>query len=155
MNQIERMDNDTVTIEVAINAPIKNVWNAWTDPALINWFGSDPNGVVVSAKLDVRQGGRFEITFKDADQTEHTCSGVYVDVQEFNKLSFSWTWKNEPGVESLVTVALTSEGNTTRMLFQHAHVGTASMHNYLSGWQATFSKLERMLTQHTDQLDEK
>ena len=141
------MDNDTITIGVTISAPVKNVWKAWTNPALIfKWFGSDPNGKVMKAKLNVHVGGSFEITFKDSDQTEHTCSGVYIDVQEFSKLTFTWTWKSEPGVESLVTVALTSDGDFTRMLFQHEHIGSASRHNYLSGWQATFSKLERMLT---------
>jgi len=150
---MERADNDTVTIEIAIKAPIETVWKAWTDPAHLSWFGSDPNGKVLKANLNVSIGGSFEITFSDFDQTEHTCSGVYVDVQEFSKLSFSWRWKNEPGVESLVTITLTSEGNSTRMLFQHAHVGTTSMHDYLNGWQATFSKLERMLNkQHMDQL---
>jgi uncharacterized protein YndB with AHSA1/START domain len=141
------LSNDTITIETIIKAPIQNVWKAWTDPFLIlNWFGSDPNGKGVKAKLDVRRGGAFEISFQDSDQTEHTCRGVYVDVQEFSKLSFTWTWKSEPGVESFVTVALAPENNHTRMLFQHAHIGTASKHNYLNGWQATFAKLEQMLT---------
>lgn len=142
------MDNDTLTIRVTFNDTIENVWKAWTDPIHIgNWFGSDPNGKVLQAKLDVRVGGFFEITFTDADQTEHTCSGVYVDVKEFSKLSFSWTWKTEPGVESFVTVELTPAGNSTQMVFQHAHLGNASKHDYLNGWAATFSKLEQMLAE--------
>ena len=144
---MERTENDTVTIRIAISAPIENVWEAWTNPALIlKWFGSDPNGKGLKAKLDVRVGGFFEITFRDADQTEHTCSGVYVDVQEFSNLSFSWTWKSEPDVESFVKVVLTSKSNITQMIFQHSHIGTASSHDYLNGWQAAFSKLEQMLT---------
>jgi uncharacterized protein YndB with AHSA1/START domain len=140
------LDNDTITIETTINAPIKDVWKAWTDPALIlNWFGSDPNGRGLKAELDVHPGGYFEITFQDSNQIKHTCSGVYVDVQEFSKLTFTWKWKSEPRVESFVSVALTPENNRTRMLFQHAHVGTASKHDYLNGWQTTFAKLERML----------
>ncbi|MBC7829955.1 MAG: SRPBCC domain-containing protein [Chitinophagaceae bacterium] len=141
------MDNDTVTIDISITAPVENVWKALTDSALISkWFGSDPNGKVMKADLDVRIGGAFEVTFRDADQTEHTCSGIYVDVKEFSKLSFSWTWKSEPGVQTFVTVALSSEKNLTRMIFQHAHPGTASKHDYLNGWNATFVKLEQMLT---------
>lgn len=140
------MANDTITIETSINAPIQKVWQAWTDPALIlNWFGSDPNGKGIKAEMDVRPGGSFEITFQDSDQTQHTCSGVYEIVLEFSKLAFTWTWKNEPGVESFVTVLLTPEDNLTRMLFQHAHIGIASMHDYQNGWNATFLILERLL----------
>lgn len=136
-------NNDIITIDAIISAPIENVWKAWTDPVLIlDWFGSDPNGKGIKAKMNVRPGGSFEITFRDADQTEHTCSGVYADVQEFSKLSFTWTWKSESGVESFVTVVLTPQNNFTQMIFEHAYIGTASKHDYLNGWQTTFSKLE-------------
>jgi uncharacterized protein YndB with AHSA1/START domain len=137
---------DTITIETIIHASIKDVWNAWTEPSIIlNWFGSDPNGKGMSAELDVRPGGHFEITFANADGAEHTCFGVYIEVQICSKLSFTWTWKNEPGVESLVTVLFTSVNGLTQMQFEHAHIGTASAHNYLAGWQTTFEKLERTL----------
>jgi uncharacterized protein YndB with AHSA1/START domain len=138
--------SDEILIERVINAPPEAVWKAWTDPTLVlKWFGSDPNGRGLKANVDVQPGGSFEITFRDADETEHTCNGVYADVQPFSKLAFSWMWKSEPGVESFVTVILRPENNSTRMLFSHAHLGTASKHDYLNGWQATFLKLERML----------
>jgi uncharacterized protein YndB with AHSA1/START domain len=149
-NSQDRMSistDDTITIETSLPVPIERVWKAWTDPILIlNWFGSDPNGTGVKAKMDVRPGGAYEITFANSDQAEHTCFGVYFEVSQFNKLSFSWTWKNEPNVESLVTVELTSGNDHTRMRFEHAHVGTESAHNYLAGWESTFAKLERLLT---------
>ena len=138
--------NDTITLERLIEAPIEDVWKAWIDPVIIlNWFGSDSNGKGLRAELDVRPGGRFEITFMDADRTEHICYGVYAEVQRCSKLSFTWTWKSEPGVESLVTVLLAPINDLTKMVFEHAHVGNASKHNYLVGWQATFAKLEQTL----------
>jgi len=138
---------DTITIETIIHAPIYLVWKAWTDPLLIlQWFGSDPNGQGIKAEMDVRPGGCFEISFKDSDNTEHTCNGIYKEVYTEQKLSFTWTWKNEPGVESFVTVILSPENNTTKMQFEHANVGTASAHNYLNGWKATFAKLDQVLT---------
>ena len=66
-------NNATIFVEAIIDAPPEKVWKAWTDPSFImNWFGSDPNGNVSDAKLDVRPGGYFEITFSDADLTEHS-----------------------------------------------------------------------------------
>jgi len=137
---------DTIKIETIIHAPVKKVWQAWTDADLIlNWFGSDPNGNGLKAVLDPQPGGYFEITFSNADGTEHTCHGVYRAVERLSKLSFSWAWKNEPGVESVVTILLTSENDFTRMQFEHAHVGIASKHSYLDGWTRTFEKLDRVL----------
>jgi len=73
--------------------------------------------------------------------------GVYDEVQEFSKLSFSWEWKSEPGVVSFVTLLLTPENNFTRMHFEHTHVGHASKHAYTHGWRTTFIKLEQVLIQ--------
>ena len=138
--------NDAIVIEAIIHASSEDLWRAWTEPGLIlKWFGSDPNGKGLKAEMDVRPGGRFEITFANSDETQHTCFGIYKEVKPYNKLSFTWTWKSEPGVESLVTVLLTSLNGDTQMQFEHAHVGASSKHNYLVGWQTTFEKLEKIL----------
>ena len=144
--KVMEASTDSVRIEVTLSAPLEAVWKAWTQPDQVTqWWGSDPNGKGVSARMDVRQGGLFEISFVDGDQTEHTCSGVYREVIESQKLSFTWSWKSEPGVESLVTLEMTPENNFTRVLFLHEHLGTGSQHNYLQGWKSTFQKLEQML----------
>jgi uncharacterized protein YndB with AHSA1/START domain len=138
---------ETISIEKVFPASLHAVWNSWTDPeCIMQWFGSDPNGKVLKASLDVRPGGHFEITFQDGDMTKHTCTGKYTEVLEFSKLSFTWMWKSEPGVESLVTVLLTAKGNITKMQFEHANTGNESKHAYYKGWQDTFSKLERILS---------
>jgi uncharacterized protein YndB with AHSA1/START domain len=144
---MDRKTNEkSVFIETTIHAAAEKVWEAWTEPdILMKWFGSDPNGEVLSARLDVRSRGRFEVTFKDSDQTKHTCSGIYDEIIKPNKLTFTWHWKNEPGVESFIVLFLTSEGTSTKMQFEHMNVGSASKHNYEKGWQSTFLKLERLL----------
>ena len=121
---METIPDDTISIEILIHAAVQEVWKAWTDPVLIlKWFGSDADGKGLKAELDVRPGGIYEISFSASDRSEHTCSGVYAVVKEFSKLTFTWTWKSEPGVESLVTVLLYPEGDHTLMSFKHAHVG--------------------------------
>jgi len=123
------------------------VWRAWTDPGIIlKWFGSDPKGAGLQASLDVRPGGLFDITFSNSDRTVYSCFGVYAEVEQHRRLSFTWTWKNEPETESFVTVLFTTYEHLTKLDFEHAHLGTSSKHNYLLGWQATFAKLERVMS---------
>ncbi|HMK19804.1 MAG TPA: SRPBCC domain-containing protein [Chitinophagaceae bacterium] len=141
------MNDDVVRIETSFDATREKVWKAWTEPGLIlQWFGSDLNGKGLRAKMNVEQGGSYEITFKDGDGTEHTCMGKYLIVEKPKQLSFTWEWKNEPGVESVVNILLESINDSTAMIFEHKNLGTASAHNYLAGWKATFLKLERVLT---------
>lgn len=142
------MNTDTITIGILLHASAEKVWKAWTDPDLVlKWFGSDPNGTGLNASMDVRPGGAYEISFKNAagPNAEHTCFGKYTEVEKYRRLAFSWTWKNEPGVESFVTVSLTPEKDHTHMKFEHAHVGYESAHNYEEGWRSTFEKLEKVL----------
>ncbi len=73
--------------------------------------------------------------------------GKYLIVEPNKQLSFTWEWENEPGVESLVTILLNSGNDVSEMTFEHKNVGTASTHNYLAGWKATFAKLQEILTQ--------
>lgn len=92
---METVDKGSIEIETLIEAPPNRVWQAWTSPEIIIlWFGSDPGGIGISAELDVRPGGSFQVVFVDSDKTEHTCSGIYALVEELYRLHFTWAWKN-------------------------------------------------------------
>ncbi|RNI34814.1 SRPBCC domain-containing protein [Hanamia caeni] len=139
-------DDYLVLLDITFKTSIENVWEAWTNPVwLMKWFGSDPKGKVLKAEVNVRPGGYFTITFQDADLTEHTCFGVYDEVEALRKLAFSWQWESEAGVESFITLLLTPAKKFTTMQFEHKNFGSASKHDYEKGWQSTFLKLERLL----------
>ena len=139
-------DQHTINIKHQFNASPEIIWKAWTDPVLIlNWFGSDPDGKGISAQLNVHPGGAFEVSFADADGMVHTCSGIYVEVDKPRKLSFTWSWKSEPGVESFITVLLTPMEEQTQMQFIHSNLSAGSQHDYDKGWKSTFLKLERLI----------
>src|SRR6185436_12790119 len=97
------------------------------------WFGSDPNGRLLKVEMDVRAGGNFEIKFRDSDGTEHTCFGIYKTVVPLHEFSFTWNWKEEPGVESFVSVLFSPKNDGTEMQFEHADIGNASAHDYKEG----------------------
>jgi uncharacterized protein YndB with AHSA1/START domain len=140
------MKPNSVHITWHFAAPPQKVWSAWAEPeAVRQWFGSDPKGKVLAADLAVTVGGRFEVTFADSDGTQHTASGVYQQVEPHRLLVFTWGWKSEPGVETLITVSLFPEGDGTRMEFEHGGLVHASSHDYKSGWRSTFLKFEKVL----------
>jgi uncharacterized protein YndB with AHSA1/START domain len=124
-------------------SPVR-IWQGWTDPKMMKqWFGSDPKGVVLGARVDLRIGGSFEVTFANSDGSRHTCAGTYNQIEVHRRLTFSWTWKDRPGPVELVTVHLEDESNGTRMEFQHSNIDPNSTHHYAAGWASTFDKLER------------
>lgn len=140
-------DNNAIQIERYFDSPPGAVWRGWTEAAMVSrWFGSDPAGKVLAVELDVRAGGRFEVTFRDSSGTEHTCGGVYVEVEPESKLSFSWQWRSEPGIQTFVTVRLQPHRDGTTMHFEHAHLIAGSSHDYATGWRRTFEKLANVLS---------
>lgn len=137
---------NSVRIVRDFNRNCATVWRAWTDPKIVSqWFGSDPSGSVLNATLDVQPGGIYSITFRDSSGLEHTASGQYRVVRYPRELSFSWTWKSEPGHETLVTILLEKHNGGTRMTFEHSQLWAGSSHGYAEGWRSTFEKMERAL----------
>ena len=140
------MQNNKVRIERIFDAPVKLVWQAWTEPELLMlWFGSDPNGTVQKAEVDLRVGGAYEINFKDSDLSEHACHGMFIEIVEKSKLVFSWEWKSEPGHISQVEVNLFPFGEKTKMIFEHRNLNPESIHNYEIGWAGGFNKFDKAL----------
>ena len=57
-------DKQSVVIEWDFYQSPNKIWNAWINPNMIkNWFGSDPNGKVLSVNMNVKIGKKFEMTF--------------------------------------------------------------------------------------------
>jgi uncharacterized protein YndB with AHSA1/START domain len=135
-----------IRVERIFDAGISLLWKAWTEPELIKlWFGSDPDGTVEHAMMDVQTGGAFQITFSDSDLSRHTCRGTFLTVIENKSLVYSWEWESEPGHISEVTVSFQPLGEKTRVVLEHKNLDPASRHGYTDGWNGALNKIERIL----------
>lgn len=98
------------------------------------------------ADLDVREGGRYHIRFRTTDGEQHDVSGVYQEVVEHRRLSFSWAWKSTPERVSRVTIELRPVGSGTELDFVHDRFfDQAARDNHERGWTGTFAKLDALL----------
>ena len=126
----------------------EKVWRAWTDPqALSRWFGPGETDSVTRAELDVRPGGRYHIAFHTPDGEQHDVSGIYQDVLENRRLSFTWAWKSTPERVSLVTIELRPTAQGCELHFRHERFfDQQARDNHEQGWTSTFAKLDEFLT---------
>ncbi|KKB13019.1 polyketide cyclase [Devosia geojensis] len=109
-----------------LDAPRSAVWRCWTEPGLLKqWFAPAPWSTP-KADLDVRPGGRANVTMADPEGNEYPNPGVYLEVVEEEKLVFTdaYTGDWEP-VEGtpFMTVILTfeDEGGKTRYTARARH----------------------------------
>jgi uncharacterized protein YndB with AHSA1/START domain len=137
----------SLTIRRRVDAPPAQVYAAWTDPKrMVRWWGPGAAEAHV-AEADPRVGGWFRVKFRTPDGEEHDVRGIYRDVVPNRRLVFTWAWRTMPERESLVTVALQSEGEGTLLVLTHEQFFDESArdrHEY--GWNAALDKLERYLT---------
>ena len=129
--------------------PPEKLWQAWTYPAITKlWFGSDPNGKVLDAKMDVRINGSFSVTFANSDGTEFTAQGIYKEIDEPKRLVFTWSWANQPYVNELISLDFAPDIRGTLMTFEQSNIDPeTTLHNYEEGWRSTFQKLEKALNE--------
>src|SRR3546814_15698535 len=87
---------------------------------------SDLGFTLPSCKMEFHPGGAFQCLMRSPEGSEHRMHGVYREIVEPEKISFSWTWIDEAGNaghETLVTVTLeeaSQDGDQTRLTMPHA-----------------------------------
>lgn len=95
-------------IERTYDAPIKNVWKAWTEPEQIKaWWGPD-NVSIPECEVDLRVGGRIYIVMKAGEAmgpykgTRWPMDGTFTEVEENSRLAYAvkaWTEGQEGTTE--------------------------------------------------------
>ena len=142
-------ERPSLTLTRRFRARPEKVWSAWTDPEkLIAWFctaKAKPGSF--RAKLDVRVGGSYRISFDMQDSGEYSeVGGVYRDVVPNERLVFSWAWHSTPERESLVTVSIKPDRAGALMVFNHEQFfDETARDNHAKGWTELFAQLEQIL----------
>ena len=127
----------SVTIERIIPASRERVWKALTSEELAGWFWPPRFGT--TAQLDVRIGGAYRI---DARGAGMAVSGVFVAVEEPERLVQTWRWDGEDA-ETLVTFTLaeTSEGTTALTIVHENFADEQSCTLHTQGWNDCLDRL--------------
>ena len=144
----------SLTLKRRLNATPDKIFSAWTDPEKIaQWWG--PGQIkTVHAETDARVGGRFNVIMRSPDGEEHNVSGVYREVIPNEKLVFTWAWRSTPERESLVTVALKTDGAGTALTLTHEQFfDETTRDSHKSGWSGILDKLERYCDQIAQKMD--
>lgn len=92
------------------DAPVKTVWEAWTDPKQVaQWWG--PRGFTLTHhSKDLRPGGTWNYTMHGPDGVDYPNSTLYHEVEEYSKLVYDHGANDEQPPMFRVT-ALFSEKN--------------------------------------------
>lgn len=125
------------------------LWRALTDPAAwMQWFGAKM-ATPHHTEADLRVGGKWAIEMKGNESGDpHNVRGEFLEIDEPNRVSFTWAWYSAPEAISVVTYALTdaAEGGTTLTLTHERLPSTEARDGHAMGWTATVDSLAEHLT---------
>ena len=134
-------------LERRIRARRERVFEAWTNGEdLARW--SVPEGLEAdSGEADLRVGGRWSVVMRDPERgREYHATGEYREIVRPERLVFTHRWLTDPEpVETLVTVELYDEGDTTRLVMTQEGFRTVEVRDgHVEGWTSCLNKLERL-----------
>ena len=116
----------------------------WSHPSLVSaWWGPEGHHLT-TCEIDFRPGGnwRFDMT---RDGESHRIHGTYHQIVPQERLMFSYRFP-EFGVQSIVSLRFTAEGQGTRMQFlQTGFPNEEHLTGHKGGWSSTLAILEDLL----------
>lgn len=153
MSNTNEANNRTLTLERTFDAPIKLVWEAWSQPEHIaQWWG--PKGMETKVVAhDFKVGGSWKYAMTMPDGNEFIGEGVYSEIVELEKIISSADFK--PMTEGVEIQALFEEaGDKTNFTFKVVHATQEyckqqEQMGFYNGWGSTFDRLHEYLEKKT------
>jgi uncharacterized protein YndB with AHSA1/START domain len=140
---------DVVRIERTFEAPVEDVFDAWTSPEVMRrWYHAAPDWETPVAEVDLRVGGTWRVLMRAPDGSEHELSGEYTEVERPHRLAMTCNFNDDPSnSEQLVELTFSeSQGSTTVVLVNSRIPNEERWTSQDRGWGSCLVNLERVLT---------
>ena len=136
-----------VRIERTFQAPIEQVFDAWTSPEVMRrWFHCAPDWETPVAEVDLRVGGKVRVAMRRPDGTEVEARGEYTLIDRPTRLEMIWTFDDEPSNEQLIELSFSESAGSTTVLMVNSGISTGERREAQDwGWHGCFHELERVL----------
>lgn len=132
-----------------IPASPDEVFEAWTQPGLIEkWLAPGANKVI-DARADVRVGGHFRIRSIAPDETLHTIDGTYRELSRGRRIVMTWNYSGPVELlcemETIIEIQFSPapNGETLMTVIQTGITTDEAAQGYGEGWPTCFDKLNR------------
>ena len=131
-----------LTLHRVIDAPVEEVYAAWTESEMLRHWMAPGNASVVRAVTEVVVGGTFLVEILGEDGRRWVTCGTYLEVVPFRRLVHTWRWEGSE-VETLVTVEFKQAPRGTRLTLTHSRFAKAEARDeHVAGWNKCLTKLK-------------
>jgi uncharacterized protein YndB with AHSA1/START domain len=150
MSKMNDAKNRTLTMRKVFNAPVKFIWDAWTQPEhIVQWWA--PKGMKIKViEHDFRVGGKWKYSMPMPDGNEFISDGEYLEIVTLKKIVTTANFK--PMTEGVEIHALfEADGDKTNFTFSVVHpteeyCKQQEKMGFYNGWGSAFDRLENLVT---------
>ena len=120
MNKENDKKNRTLSITKVFAAPIKTVWEAWTNPDNVIQWWAPPGMKIEVIEHNFKVGGKWKYSMPMPDGNLFISEGTYIEIESFKKIVTTADFKPmTEGVE--LHVAFEEDGDKTNFTFSVVH----------------------------------
>jgi uncharacterized protein YndB with AHSA1/START domain len=148
MSQETVIEETKLVIKRTFDAPVEKVYQAWTDPAkMVQWMSPNVRWRSPAIDIDVKPGGRHNLTMRHSDGDEVPVTGHYVEVVPNERISLTWKWPQaQGGDDTLLTVEFRAVPEGTELTLTHdRQSGRDAVKGTSEGWTGFMEMLETYL----------
>jgi len=139
-----KLADDELLITRAFDAPVALVFRIWEQREhMQRWLG--PKAFTcTSLELDFRVGGAWRACIESQAYGQSWMGGRFREIERNKRIVYSFAWedgRDQPGIETLVTVTFTEKDDKTVQSFHQApflHVDGRDSH--IVGWNECFDR---------------
>lgn len=133
------LNQNQITVEAVINAPVEKVWRYFTEPAHITkWNNASPDWHTPRAENDLRVGGSFNYRMEAKDGREgFDFTGTYDEVLPQAKIVYTMT--DGRRVENIFK----EEAGMTRVVVTFEPETENTLELQRAGWQAILDNFKK------------
>jgi uncharacterized protein YndB with AHSA1/START domain len=143
-----------IRITRVYDAPVKAVWEAWTDPQQVaQWWG--PRGFTITThSKDLRPGGSWLYTMHGPDGTDYPNIASYLEVEKYARLVYDHgATKDRPPLFRVTVTFSESRGKTTMDMTMALPTAQAADETRTiirkAGGNSTWDRLAEYLASHS------
>ena len=149
MSTMDNAKTRTLTLNKTFNAPVKIVWEAWTNPGhVIQWWA--PRGMKIDVvEHNFKVGGRWKYTMPMPDGSLFISEGQYLEIEPFRKIVTTADFKPmTEGVE--LHVLFGEDGEKTNFTFSVVHATEEYCRlqekmGFYNGWNSAFDRMDAVI----------
>jgi uncharacterized protein YndB with AHSA1/START domain len=132
-------EKTVIIVTVKINAPVKNVWDLWTDPKhIIHWNFASDDWHTARATNDLRVGGKFSCRMEAKDGSQgFDFGGVYTRIEYLKSIDSTL------GDDRTVRTVFHPSGNSTTINEAFEAEQTNPIEMQRAGWQAILNNFKK------------